>query len=45
MWDARIGRWLTTDSYSKYNSPYFSMGNNPINGTDPDGGLFGRIRV
>lgn len=45
IWDARIGRWLTTDPYNQYFSPYLGMGNNPINGTDPDGGLFGRIRA
>lgn len=45
LWDARIGRWLTTDPYGQYNSPYLGMGNDPINGIDPDGGLFGRIRA
>ena len=45
LWDARIGRWLTTDPYGQYSSPYLGMGNNPINGIDPDGGLFGRIRA
>ncbi len=40
LWDARIGRWLTTDPYRQYSSPYLGMGNNPINGTDPDGGKF-----
>ncbi len=44
LWDARIGRWLTTDPYSQYNSPYLGMGNNPMNGVDPDGGLFGKFR-
>jgi len=45
LWDARIGRWLTTDPYRQYHSPYVGMGNDPINGIDPDGGLFGRIRA
>ncbi|WP_442845083.1 RHS repeat domain-containing protein [Leeuwenhoekiella sp. H156] len=45
LWDARIGRWLTTDPYGQYASPYLGMGNNPINGVDPDGGLFGWIRA
>jgi hypothetical protein len=45
LWDSRIGRWLTTDPYGQFNSPYLGMGNNPINGVDPDGGLFGRIRA
>jgi RHS repeat-associated protein len=40
LWDARIGRWLTTDPAGQYSSPYLGMGNNPINGVDPDGGKF-----
>ncbi len=40
LWDGRIGRWLTTDPYGQYNSPYVGMGNNPMNGIDPDGGCF-----
>ena len=38
LWDGRIGRWLTTDPYGQYSSPYVGMGNDPINGIDPDGG-------
>ncbi|SRX52254.1 hypothetical protein AEQU1_00117 [Aequorivita sp. CIP111184] len=38
LWDARIGRWLTTDPYKQHFSPYMGMGNNPISFTDPDGG-------
>ena len=38
LWDGRIGRWLTTDPYRQYASPYVGMGNDPINGIDPDGG-------
>ncbi|WP_034246350.1 RHS repeat domain-containing protein, partial [Aquimarina atlantica] len=38
LWDARIGRWLTTDPYGQYASPYLGMGNNPMNLVDPDGG-------
>lgn len=45
LWDARIGRWLTTDPAGQFHSSYLGMGNNPINGIDPDGGLFGRIRA
>ncbi len=45
LWDARIGRWLTTDPYGQYHSPYLGMGNNPINGIDPDGGFFGAITL
>ncbi|WP_028891552.1 RHS repeat domain-containing protein [Tenacibaculum sp. 47A_GOM-205m] len=37
LWDARIGRWLTTDPAGQYASPYLGMGNNPMNGIDPDG--------
>jgi len=46
LWDARIGRWLTTDPFGQYSSPYVGMGNDPINGIDPDGGYktrFGAI--
>ncbi len=39
LWDSRIGRWLTTDPYSQYHSPYLGMGNNPITMVDPDGGM------
>ena len=38
LWDGRLGRWLTTDPAGQYASPYFGMGNNPINRFDPDGG-------
>ncbi len=37
-YDAAIGRWLTTDPYGQYYSPYVGMGNNPIGTIDPDGG-------
>lgn len=40
LWDSRIGRWLSPDPYRQYASPYLGMGNNPINGIDPDGGCF-----
>ncbi len=39
LWDARIGRWLTPDPYGQYYSTYLGMGNDPINGIDPDGGF------
>lgn len=38
LWDARIGRWLTTDPKHEFSSPYLGMGNNPIRLIDPDGG-------
>ena len=41
LWDSRIGRWLTTDPYGQYHSPYLGMGNNPISQIDPDGGMSG----
>jgi RHS repeat-associated protein len=41
LWDSRIGRWLTTDPYGQYSSPYLGMGNNPISFVDPDGGFSG----
>ena len=40
LWDGRIGRWLSTDPYGQYHSPYMGMGNNPINGVDLDGGIW-----
>jgi RHS repeat-associated protein len=40
LWDGRIGRWLTTDPAGQYSSPYLGMGNNPTNGTDPDGAFW-----
>ena len=39
MYDSRIGRWLTVDPEGQYYSPYVGMGNDPVNGTDPTGGL------
>jgi RHS repeat-associated protein len=38
LWDARIGRWLTTDPYGQHASPYMGMSNNPALHYDPDGG-------
>ncbi len=38
MYDARIGRWLTTDPYYQHKSPYLAMSNNPVSFIDPDGG-------
>ena len=39
MYDPVIGRWLTTDPYDEFWSPYLAMGNDPVNLTDPDGGM------
>jgi RHS repeat-associated protein len=44
-YDAVTGRMTTTDPYGQYFSSYTGMGNNPINGVDPDGGLFGKWRA
>ena len=38
-WDGRIGRWISTDPANQYPSPYLGMGNDPVNGIDPDGGF------
>jgi len=38
LWDSRIARWTSPDPYGQYFSPYNGMGNDPINGIDPDGG-------
>ena len=37
-YDNLIGRWTTKDPKGQYHSPYVGMGNNPVSGTDPDGG-------
>ncbi len=38
LYDPRINRWLTTDPYGEFTSPYLAMGNNWISNVDPDGG-------
>ncbi|TYR30799.1 RHS repeat-associated core domain-containing protein, partial [Sphingobacterium phlebotomi] len=40
-YDPAIGRWLSTDPYGQYWSPYVGMGNNPVMRFDPDGGQDG----
>ncbi len=37
-YDAALGRFVTTDPYEQFYSPYLAMGNNPIVAFDPDGG-------
>ncbi|MCZ8072421.1 MAG: hypothetical protein O9311_18915 [Cytophagales bacterium] len=32
------GQWTSMDPKGQFYSPYIGMGNNPVNGTDPDGG-------
>ncbi len=39
-YNPQIGRWLQNDPYNEYASGYVGLGNNPINGVDPDGGGF-----
>jgi RHS repeat-associated protein len=39
-YDPIIGRWTTKDPMAQFYSPYIGMGNNPVSGTDPDGGLY-----
>jgi RHS repeat-associated protein len=41
LYDPRFGRWLSTDPYGQFFSPYVGMGNNPVGGVDPDGGFVG----
>ena len=41
MYNSRVGRWLGTDPEGQYDSPYLGMGNNPVSGMDPTGGLNG----
>ncbi len=38
LYDSRINRWLTTDPYRQYASPYLAMGNNWVSRVDPNGG-------
>lgn len=38
-YDAAIGRFVTTDPYEQFSSPYLAMGNNPVVSFDPDGGF------
>lgn len=38
-YDPVIGRWTTKDPEGQFYSPYVGMGNNPVSGVDPNGGL------
>jgi len=40
-YDPQIGRFLQNDPYDQFASGYVGMGNDPVNGVDPSGGLFG----
>jgi len=37
--DPIIGRWTSSDPYGQHYSPYMGMGNNPVSGTDSNGGF------
>ncbi len=43
MYESRVGRWMTIDPAGQYFTPYMSMGNNPVNAIDPDGGFDTKI--
>lgn len=38
--DAAIGRWGVPDPARQYANPYLALGNNPVNGIDPNGEFF-----
>ena len=40
QYDAAVGRWFGVDPQNQFASPYTGMGNNPVNGIDPDGEFF-----
>lgn len=39
-YDPAVARWSAPDPYAQYHSPYLAMGNDPVNGVDPDGGYY-----
>lgn len=39
-YDPQLGRWHATDPQNQFASPYNAMGNDFVNGTDPDGEFF-----
>ena len=40
-YDPQTGRFLQNDPYDQFASGYVGMGNYPVNGVDPSGGLSG----
>ena len=40
FFDPALGRWHAIDPQDQFDSPYTGLGNNPINGIDPDGEYF-----
>ena len=41
MYWGELGRWFSSDPQNQFASGYVGMGNNPVNGTDPNGEWFG----
>jgi RHS repeat-associated protein len=41
FYDAKIARWLSSDPFGQYYSPYLAMGNRPSSFVDPNGGISG----
>jgi RHS repeat-associated protein len=37
-YDPQLARWVQTDPYDEFASPYVGMGGDPVNNVDPDGG-------
>ncbi|MBN8838550.1 MAG: hypothetical protein J0I09_14915 [Sphingobacteriia bacterium] len=42
-YDPQIGRFIQADPYDQFPSPYTGMGNDPINGADPNGGFYNGV--
>ncbi|HEY3385868.1 MAG TPA: RHS repeat-associated core domain-containing protein, partial [Saprospiraceae bacterium] len=40
QYDATLGRWFVQDPANQFPSPYLAMGNNPVNGIDPNGEVY-----
>lgn len=38
-YDPQIGRWIQSDPYDQFASPYCGMGGDPVNAVDPSGGV------
>jgi RHS repeat-associated protein len=38
-YDAQIGRWVQQDPFQEFASPYIGIGGDPVNNTDPTGGI------
>ncbi len=44
-YDPIIGRWMASDPYRQFYSPYVGMGNDPVNMVDPDGGITDDVHI